>query len=53
MTSIFTVSVDSVEGSTLRGRVHIINPDIPWVPQEAAFPCLSWWTAGGTWKAGL
>ncbi len=47
MTSIFTVSVDSVEGSTLRGRVHVINPDVPSVPQEAGFPLSllvdAWW----------
>lgn len=38
MTTIFTVSVDSVEGPTLRGRVHIVNPDVPYVPDETAFP---------------
>ncbi|GAA3226980.1 hypothetical protein [Nonomuraea helvata] len=38
MTSIFTVSVDSIDGSTLRGRVHIINPDAPSVPEEIVFP---------------
>ncbi|WP_431775879.1 hypothetical protein [Streptomyces cucumeris] len=47
MTSIFTVSVDSVEGSTLRGRVHVINPDVPSVPQGAVFPVSllvdAWW----------
>ncbi|HEY9367044.1 hypothetical protein [Streptomyces sp.] len=47
MTSIFTVSVDSVEGSTLRGRVHVINPDVPFVPQETVFPLSllvdAWW----------
>ncbi|WP_173092171.1 hypothetical protein [Actinomadura verrucosospora] len=47
MTSIFTVSVDSVEGSTLRGRVHVINPDVPSVPLESVFPLSllvdAWW----------
>ncbi|MEU0568916.1 hypothetical protein ABZ297_26560 [Nonomuraea sp. NPDC005983] len=47
MTSIFTVSVDSVEGCTLRGRVHVINPDVPFVPQETVFPLSllvdAWW----------
>ncbi|MEV0373349.1 hypothetical protein AB0I10_26640 [Streptomyces sp. NPDC050636] len=47
MTTIFTVSVDSVEGSTLRGRVHIVNPDVPSVPQETVFPLSlladAWW----------
>ncbi|MEW1846177.1 hypothetical protein AB0392_50185 [Nonomuraea angiospora] len=47
MTSIFTVSVDSVESSTLRGRVHVINPDVPSVPEESVFPLSllmdAWW----------
>ncbi|WP_414504072.1 hypothetical protein [Streptomyces sp. NEAU-L66] len=47
MTSIFTVSIDSVEGSTLRGRVHIINPDVPSVPRKSVFPLSllvdAWW----------
>ncbi|MFG2891349.1 hypothetical protein [Streptomyces sp. NPDC048248] len=47
MTTIFTVSVDSVEGSTLRGRVHIVNPDVPFVPEETVFPLSlladAWW----------
>ncbi|MFC4009116.1 hypothetical protein ACFOY2_17925 [Nonomuraea purpurea] len=38
MTDIFTVSIHAVEGSTLRARVHIINPDVPFVSDEAAFP---------------
>jgi hypothetical protein len=47
MTTIFTVSVDAVEGSTLRGRVHIINLDVPYVPEETVFPLSlladAWW----------
>ncbi|MEU8831806.1 hypothetical protein [Streptomyces sp900116325] len=47
MTTIFTVSVDSVEGSTLRGRVHIVNSDVPHVPEETVFPLSllvdAWW----------
>lgn len=47
MTTIFTVSIDSVEGSTLRGRVHIVNPDVPYVPEETVFPLSllaeAWW----------
>ncbi|MDA2809866.1 hypothetical protein O4J56_04375 [Nocardiopsis sp. RSe5-2] len=47
MTTIFTVSVDSVEGSTLRGRVHVVNPDVPYVPREPAFALSllvdAWW----------
>ncbi|QLH25824.1 hypothetical protein [Streptomyces sp. Rer75] len=47
MTTIFTVSVDSVEGATLRGRVHIVNPDVPYVPEETVFPLSlladAWW----------
>lgn len=47
MTTIFTVSVDSVEGSTLRGRVHVVNPDVPYVPAETVFPLAlladAWW----------
>lgn len=38
MTTIFTVSVDSVEGATLRGRVHLVNPDVPYVPEESVLP---------------
>ncbi|MDX3224351.1 hypothetical protein [Streptomyces sp. ME19-01-6] len=38
MTDVFAVSIDAVEGCTLRGRVHLINPDVPSVPKEAAFP---------------
>jgi hypothetical protein len=38
MTTIFTVSVDAVEDRTLRGRVHVVNPDVPTVPREAVFP---------------
>lgn len=47
MTDLFAVSIDSVDGCTLRGRVHIINPDAPFVPQEASFPLIllvdAWW----------
>ncbi|MEW1848294.1 hypothetical protein AB0392_60925 [Nonomuraea angiospora] len=47
MTTIFAVSLDSVEGSTLRGRVHIVNPDVPYVPEETVFPLSllvdAWW----------
>lgn len=47
MTTIFTVSIDSVEGPALRGRVHIVNPDVPYVPEEAEFPLSlladAWW----------
>ncbi|MEU7314358.1 hypothetical protein [Streptomyces sp. NPDC007083] len=47
MTTIFTVSVDSIEGATLRGRVHIVNPDVPFVPEETVFPLSllvdAWW----------
>lgn len=47
MTTIFTVSVDSVEGSTLRGKVHIVNSDVPYVPEESVFPLAllvdAWW----------
>ncbi|AUH41464.1 hypothetical protein [Streptomyces sp. CMB-StM0423] len=47
MTTIFTVSVDAVEGRTLRGRVHIVNPDVPHVPKESVFPLSlladAWW----------
>ncbi|NBE57071.1 hypothetical protein [Streptomyces boluensis] len=38
MTDVFTVTVDGVDSSTLHGRVHVINPDLPFVPQEASFP---------------
>jgi len=38
MTTIFTVSIDSIEGPTLRGKVHIVNPDVPYVPEESVFP---------------
>ncbi|MEV4111607.1 hypothetical protein [Nonomuraea sp. NPDC049695] len=38
VTDIFIVSVNEVEGPTLRGRVHLINPDIPFVSLEAGFP---------------
>ncbi|GAA3942097.1 hypothetical protein GCM10023085_24750 [Actinomadura viridis] len=38
MTDLYTVSVDTVEGATLRGRVHIINPDAPYVPEGRTFP---------------
>jgi hypothetical protein len=41
------VSIDSVEGSTLRGRVHIVNSDVPYVPEETVFPLSllaeAWW----------
>ncbi|MEO3826248.1 hypothetical protein [Actinomadura sp. B10D3] len=55
MTSIFTVSVDSVEGSTFRGRVHVINPDVPYVSQETVFPLSllvdAWWKLdNGYWR---
>jgi hypothetical protein len=47
VTTIFTVSVDSVEGSILRGGVHIVNPDVPYVPEETVFPLSlladAWW----------
>ncbi|MFJ9852164.1 hypothetical protein [Streptomyces sp. NPDC101150] len=38
MTDLFTISVDAVEGTTLRGRVHIINPDAAAVPKGRTFP---------------
>ncbi|MFB4271394.1 hypothetical protein [Nonomuraea sp. GTA35] len=38
MTDIFTVSIDEVQDLTLRGRVHLINPDVPFVSQEVGFP---------------
>src|SRR4051794_31572315 len=38
MTDLFTVTIDAIEGSTLRGRVHMINSDIPVIPQEDSFP---------------
>jgi hypothetical protein len=41
------VSINSVEGSTLRGRLHIVNSDVPYEPEETVFPlCLladAWW----------
>lgn len=47
MTTIFTVSVDAVEGSTLRGRVHLVNSDVRSVPRERTFPLSllvdAWW----------
>lgn len=47
MTTIFNVSVDDVQGSTFRGRVHVINPDVPSVPEKAVFPLSllvdAWW----------
>ncbi|WAP57792.1 hypothetical protein [Streptomyces sp. S465] len=38
MTDLFTVSIDAVEDSTFRGRVHLINPDAWQVPSEPTFP---------------
>lgn len=38
MTDLFTISVDAVEGTTFRGRVHIINPDAAAVPKGRTFP---------------
>ncbi|MEV0373348.1 hypothetical protein AB0I10_26635 [Streptomyces sp. NPDC050636] len=38
MTDLFTISVDAVEGTTFRGRVHIINPDAASVPKGRTFP---------------
>ncbi|QKW08365.1 hypothetical protein HUT18_20305 [Streptomyces sp. NA04227] len=38
MTDLFTVSIDTVEGPTLHGRVHLINPDAWQVPNKATFP---------------
>ncbi|XVQ06521.1 hypothetical protein ACQP1W_28125 [Spirillospora sp. CA-255316] len=38
MTDLYTISVDAVEGTTLRGRVHIINPDAASVPTGLTFP---------------
>ena len=47
VTTISTVSVDSVEGSTHRGRAHIVNPDVPYVPEETVLPLAlltdAWW----------
>ncbi|MEV0648887.1 hypothetical protein AB0I28_26895 [Phytomonospora sp. NPDC050363] len=47
MTTIFTVSVDSVEGSAFCGRVHVVNPDVPYVPAETVFALSllvdAWW----------
>ncbi|MEU5540433.1 hypothetical protein [Streptomyces sp. NPDC020362] len=38
MTDLFTVSVDTVEGPTFSGRVHLINPDAWQVPNQRTFP---------------
>ena len=38
MTDLFTVSIDTVEDSTFRGRVHLINPDAWQVPSKPTFP---------------
>lgn len=38
MTDIFTVSIGAVEGAALRGRVHLINSDVPFVSHEPTFP---------------
>ncbi|MEU5024959.1 hypothetical protein [Streptomyces milbemycinicus] len=38
MTDLFAVSIDSVEECTVRGRLHIINPDAAFVPKSAPFP---------------
>lgn len=38
MSELYFVVVDSVEGSTLRAKVHLVHPDVPYVPQEAIFP---------------
>ncbi|MEU4845676.1 hypothetical protein [Streptomyces gilvosporeus] len=38
MTDLFTVSIDTVEGPTFRGRVHLINPDAWQVPKRTTFP---------------
>lgn len=38
MTDLSAVSIDSVEGPTFRGRVHLINPGARQVPDEAMFP---------------
>lgn len=47
MTDIYTVSIDAVEGTSLRGRVHIIHPDAPFVPEDPSFPLAlmmdAWW----------
>jgi hypothetical protein len=38
VTDLFAVSIDSVEECTVRGRLHLINPDAAFVPKEASFP---------------
>lgn len=38
MTDLFTISVDSVEGPTLLGRVHLINPDAWQISTSTTFP---------------
>ncbi|MGW3569149.1 hypothetical protein ACWDSL_35715 [Streptomyces sp. NPDC000941] len=38
MTDLFAVSIDSVEECTVRGRLHIINPDAAFVPKGPPFP---------------
>lgn len=47
MTTLFTVSIDSIEDRTLRGRVHVVNPDVSYVPDETVFPVTllmdAWW----------
>ncbi|KPC66266.1 hypothetical protein [Streptomyces chattanoogensis] len=38
MTDLYTVSINGVDGCTLHARVHLINPDAPYVPEKATFP---------------
>jgi hypothetical protein len=48
VTAIFTVSIDAVEDTTFRGRVHLVNSDVPRVPREPEFPLSLladlWWS---------
>ncbi|GAA4635396.1 hypothetical protein GCM10023196_080710 [Actinoallomurus vinaceus] len=47
MTDLFTVSIDARDDRTLRGRVHIINPDACFFPRGPEFPMQvimdAWW----------
>lgn len=47
MTDLFTVSIDARDDRTLRGRVHIINPDASFFPKGPEFPMQvimdAWW----------
>ncbi|CAM3215129.1 hypothetical protein [Stackebrandtia soli] len=53
MSDLYIVSVDVVDRQTLRGRVHLVHPDAPYVPHEKPFALALLMDAWGRLERGF